>query len=405
MGLMCKNVPLACMDFQWWNPTRIIFGEGKVQDLANDLDLDWHFEGLDKAVVVTDPGVKKAGLLDRLLEAFKGGGRTVAAVFDQVLEEADTQQVYEIASLMKASGGDFWIALGGGSVMDACKAAAVIASNGGQLEDYEGMYLVETVPQPIVCIPTTAGTGSEVTWGAVIMDRAQKKKLVIGDYKFAPRVAVLDPDLTRTLPPHLVAATGLDALTHAIGGLVSVDRQDFSSAIALRAVEMIADNIEAAYHDNAGNPDARAKMMIAATMSGIAFQTALPGADHGIGHTAGALHPLHHGLAVGIANLHVMAYNLQAVPHIYASVARALGVADTGLSDEALGMKGIERLKDLYRRIDVKRAYKDYGYPSDAAAVEELAEKSLDDPCMAFNPVPVSRCAAYDRLIRDCIGA
>jgi alcohol dehydrogenase class IV len=404
MSLIHKNVPLACMDFQWWNPTRIIFGEGKVRDLSGDLDLDWHFDGLDRALVVTDLGVKKAGLLDYLLDSLKGGGKEIAAVFDNVVEEADKKQVYEIASLMKEAGADFWIALGGGSVMDACKAAAVIESNGGKLEDYEGMYLVNDLPKPIICIPTTAGTGSEVTWGAVIMDREQKKKLVLGDYKFAPKIAVLDPELTRTLPAHLVAATGLDALTHAIGGLVSVDRQDLSSAIALRTVEMIADNIEEAYHNNSTNLDVRSKMLIAATMAGISFQTALPGADHGIGHTAGALYPIHHGIAVGIANLYVMAHNIKAVPHIYASVARALGVSDTGLSDEALGMKGIEKLTDLYRRIDVKLTYKDYGYPADPAAVEELTEKSLDDPCMAFNPVPVGRSAAYDRLIRNCIG-
>jgi len=404
MGLINRDVPLACMDFQWWNPTRIIFGDGKVRDLADDLDLDWRFEGLDKVFVVTDAGVKNAGLLDYLLDALKGSSREVVGVFDAVLEEADREQVYEIARQAADAGADCWIALGGGSVMDACKAAAVIESNGGDLGDYEGMYLVDEIPRPIVCIPTTAGTGSEVTWGAVVMDRAAKHKIVLGDYKFIPKVAVLDPELTRSLPPHLVAATAVDALTHAIGGIASADRQDISSSIALRAVEMIADNLETAYHENAENLDVRSKMIIAATMAGIAFQTALPGADHGIGHTAGALYPIHHGLAVGIANLHVMAFNLKAVPHLYAAVARALGVADTGLSDEALGMKGVERLRALYASVGIKPSYSDYGYPTDAAAFEELAEKSLDDPCMAFNPVPTSRGEAYDRLIRNCIG-
>jgi alcohol dehydrogenase len=404
MGLIHKNVPLACMDFQWWNPTRIIFGEGKVRDLPEDLSLDWRFDGLERAFVVTDAGVKKAGLLDGLLTAFNGGEKSVAGVFDTVMEEADREQVYEIARAGEAAGADFWIALGGGSVMDACKAAAVLAANGGDLADYEGMYLVETVPKPIVCIPTTAGTGSEVTWGAVIMDRQAKHKIVLGDYKFAPAVAVLDPDMTRSLPPRLVAATALDAMTHAIGGIVSADRQDISSAIALRAVEMIADNLEMAYRENATNTDVRGKMLIAAMMAGIAFQTALPGADHGIGHTAGALHPIHHGLAVGIANLYVMEYNLEAVPHLYASVARALGVEGAKMSDADLARAGIERLKDLYRAVDIKLSYREYGYPTDAAAVEALAEKSLDDPCMAFNPVPTSRSPAFDRLIRKCIG-
>ena len=182
MGLIHKNVPLATMDFQWWNPTRIIFGNGKVRDLADDLDLDWRFEGKDRVLVVTDPGVKKAGLLDYLLDALKGSSREVVGVFDQVLEVADSEQVREMAGLASEVSPDCWIALGGGSVMDACKAAAVLETNGGELTDYEGMYLVEQECKPIVCIPTTAGTGSEVTWGAVVMDRKEKRKMVIGDF-------------------------------------------------------------------------------------------------------------------------------------------------------------------------------------------------------------------------------
>ena len=404
MSLIHKNVALATMDFQWWNPTRIIFGEGKVRDLADDLDLDWNFDDKEKIFIVTDQGVKNAGLLDYLTDSLKGTSRQVVGIFDSVLEEADRDQVYEITRLAREAAPDIWIALGGGSVMDACKAAAVLESNEGDLEDFEGLYLVEEECKPIICIPTTAGTGSEVTWGAVIMDRAAKRKLVIGDYKFIPKVAVLDPELTKSLPAHLVVSTALDALTHSIGALVSVDRQDLSSSISLRAIEMIADNLEEAYQNNASNLDVRSKMLIAACMAGIAFQTALPGADHGIGHTAGALHEIQHGLAVGIANLYVMEFNMKAVPHIYASVARALGVKDGGRSDEALGHEGIKALRELYEKVGVKLTYKDYGYPSDAQSLESLIEKSMDDPCMAFNPTGISRTPEYEQLIKNCVG-
>jgi len=392
------------MDFQWWNPTRIIFGEGKVRDLADDLDLDWNFDDKEKVFIVTDQGVRDVGLLDYLQDSLRGTSREIVGVFDRVLEEADRDQVYEIAKLAKDASPDFWIALGGGSVMDACKAAAVLESNAGDLEDFVGFYLVEEKTKPIVCIPTTAGTGSEVTWGAVVMNRKEKKKLIIGDHKFIPKVAVLDPELTRTLPAHLVASTALDALTHSIGALASEDRQDLSSAISLRAVEIVADNLEEAYQGNATNLDVRSKMLIAACMAGIAFQTALPGADHGIGHTASALHELQHGLAVGIANLYVMEFNIKAVPHVYASVARALGVKDEGLSDEALSMKGIERLKDLYTKIGVKLTYKDYGFPTDEETIEKLIEESMDDLCMAFNPVGISRTPEFEQLVKNCIG-
>jgi len=139
-------------------------------------------------------------------------------------------------------------------------------------------------------------------------------------------------------------------------------------------------------------------------MAGIALQTVLPGADHGIGHTAGALHELQHGLAVGIANLYVMEFNMKAVPHVYASVARALGVKDDGLSDEALGMKGIERLKELYTRVGVKLTYKDYGFPTGEETIKKLIEESMDDPCMAFNPVGITRTPEFEQLVKNCIG-
>ncbi|MEW6442424.1 MAG: iron-containing alcohol dehydrogenase [bacterium] len=404
MGLSCRDVPLANMDFQYWNPTRILFGNGKVRDLAADLDLDWGFDDKHRTLVVTDPGVKAAGLLDYLLDSLRQSSRQVVCVFDQVLPEAERDQVYEIARTAEECQPDFWIALGGGSVMDACKAAAVLESNGGDLEDYEGLHLVEQGTKPIICIPTTAGTGSEVTAGAVVMDRTRRRKVIIGDYKFAPKLAVLDPELTKTLPPHLVVATALDALTHSIGALASKDRQDFSSALALRAVEMIADNLEEAFHDNASNLQVRAKMLIAATMAGIAFQSAVPGADHAIGHAAGALYHLHHGLAVAIANLYVMEYNLSTVPHVYADVARALGVADQDLSEESLGRKGIQRLRELYEKVGVKLSYKEYGFPTDDLTLDLLVEQSLEDACMVFNPAGASRTPEYELLVRRCVG-
>ena len=126
MSLIHRNAPLATMDFQWWNPTRIIFGEGKVRELAADLDLDWKFDGKEKVFIVTDPGVRDVGLLDYLQNSLKGCSREVVEVYDQVLKEGDREQVYEIARKAKEANPDIWIALGGGSVMDACKAAAIL---------------------------------------------------------------------------------------------------------------------------------------------------------------------------------------------------------------------------------------------------------------------------------------
>lgn len=393
-------------DFKWWNPTKILLGNGKVRELADELSLDVNFHGKTKCWVVTEAEVKNAGLLDYLLESLNVRSLNVVGVSDDPIGEAAWSRISEIVRLARKQKPDFWIALGGGSVMASCKAAAVLESNGGELNDYFGENLVEKETKPIICIPTTAGTGSEVSSQTLIMDGRTKKKRMwmMSDYRFIPKIAILDSELTRTLPAHLVAATGLHALFNAISALTSKYSQELSTPISLKAIEILVNNLVEAFQNNASNQDVRSKMLLAATMGGIVSQSIPPGVEQSIGNTAACLYGLHYGLAISIARLHVMEYNMKALAPIYATLARAIGVKDEGLSDESLGLKAIEKLRELYTKVDVKLTYKEYGTPIDHDSIENFIMQSLDEDQGRSNPTKIGRTPKFEKLVRNCIG-
>jgi alcohol dehydrogenase class IV len=193
--------------------------------------------------------------------------------------------------------------------------------------------------------------------------------------------------MVATLPAKLVAYTGMDALTHAIESYVSTEHQPLSDALAMIASEMIFDNIEAAVKEP-GNTDARAKMQIAALMAGIAFSNAAVGAVHAIAHTVGGIYGIHHGLSNGVALPYVMEFNLDACATRYASLSRAFGVTETGLSDIELGRKAIERVRALKASIGIPERFRELNVPSNDDAISVITEGSLSDLSMIFNPRP-----------------
>ncbi len=373
-----------------------------VRELADALSLDVNFHGKTRCWVVTDPGVRDAGLLDYLLESLNVRSLDVVGVSDDPIGEAAGSGISEMVRLAREEKPDFWIALGGGSVMASCKAAAVLESNGGKLNDYIGENRVEKETKPIICIPTTAGTGSEVSSQALIMDGKTKKRLMrmMSDYKFIPKIAILDSELTRTLPAHLVATTGLHALYNAISGLNS----ELSASLSLKAIEILINNLVEAFQNNALDQDVRSKMLLAATMGGIASQSIPPGVEQSIGNTAAGLYGLHYGLAISIAKLHVMEYNLKVLDPTYAILARAIGVKNRGLSDESLGLKAIEKLRELYTKVGVKLTYKEYGCPIGHDSIEKFIGQSLDIGQTGFNPTQIGRSPKFEKLVRNCIG-
>jgi len=393
-------------DFRLWTPTKILVGKGKVRDLGQELSLDRDFSGKSRCMVVTDLGVKQAGLLDYLLESLKASHQKVVAVSDSSLAEAGSERIDEMVRLAKEADPDFWIALGGGSAMACCKVAAVLESNGGNLEHYTGRNPIRKESKPVICIPTTAGTGSEASWRAFIIDgkKRERRVKIISDHCLIPNLAILDSELTRTLPAHLVAITGLYSLCNALTALTSKQRQEMSTAMSLGAIEIIVNNLPEAFRNNSTNPEVREKMLTAAIMAGVALQAIPLGVEHVIGNAATSLSEMRHGLAVSIASLHVLENSMKALAPIHAKLARALGIRDDESSDMAMGKKAMERLKEFYTELGVGLTYKEYGYSVDDNSVEQLIARSLDADHTAPVPSEINRTPQFENLVRSCIG-
>jgi alcohol dehydrogenase class IV len=395
MGFINGNAPLTRPDAGFALPTEIKFGVGKIANLSIDLQIAPDLAERTRLFLFTDKGVAAAGLAEKVTAGFADTEFEVVGVIDDVPPESDAEFVKRSAATVAETGANLILALGGGSVMDTAKVAGILAAYGGEVADYEGGFMVPGPIIPIIAIPTTVGTGSEVTLAAVVKCHVTHRKLMVSSPFLFPRMAVLDPEMVATLPAKLVAWTGMDALTHSIEAFSCTEREPISSALALGAIEMIADNLEAAVKQG-GPTEARAKMQYAATMAGMAFTNSPVGAVHAIAHSVGALYGVHHGLANAIALPYVMEFNRDAIPGYYAGIARALGV-QSGLGgppkvlDSELADAAIAAVRDLAARVGIPAKYRDVGVPFDDEAAEKITDLAVEDICLAFNPVKGTR--------------
>jgi alcohol dehydrogenase class IV len=401
MALILKNEPLTRTDIAFQAPTQVKFGVGKVATLGEELQIEDDLGDLTSVAVITDAALAGLGVVERVRTGLEGSPYEIKVVFDDVPSDSDVRAVEAAARAVTESGAELIIAVGGGSVIDTAKAASVLATHGGRIHDYEGLYMVPGPCMPIVAIPTTCGTGSEVSGGAVVKDHEAKVKVILGSPYVFPRMAVLDPEMLRSLPDRLVAYTGMDAMTHAVEAFVSTDREPFSEALALRAVEMLYDNLPSAVASRE-DTDALSKVQLAAAMAGIAFTNAVLGATHAIAHSIGSLLGLHHGLSNAVALPYVMEYNLETCPARYAALAVAMGVERAERTEMELAAASVERVRDLNRRMGIPPCYAEIGVASDEALLGEIAEAAMNDPCLAFNPRPTES-ADMEELVRRCI--
>ena len=338
--------------------------------------------GHGKLLIVTDSMISKLGLLGDLTDALTAGGADYA-VFDAITPDAPIPLIEKGIDFYWENGCDAIVAVGGGSSMDAAKAIAAAVSNPGKtLRDLAGYFKGLQTPVKIYAVPTTAGTGSEVTVAAVIADPERQAKLVIVDTRLVPKMAALDPCLMTGLPPPVTAATGIDALTHAIEAFIGKWANPYTDDLALSAVGLIFDNLRTAYGDGK-NLDAREKMSLAATYAGLAFTRANVGYVHAIAHQFGGKYHTPHGLANAIMLAPVLKYSLPAVTDRLAllAVRARLGTADE--TDDALAQKFIEAVEQLNR---------DLGIPTFLAALKEsdiphLAEAACREAHTGY-PVP-----------------
>ncbi len=382
--------------FQFSCSTKIIFNPG----IARDIGVELASLGLTRALIVTDAMLVKLGVIQPVLEGIKGAGVDVVGVFDGVPPNSELTAVRKCSEEAVRLGAEGLIAIGGGSVIDTAKGADILLTHGGDLvADYSG---AETLPgplKPLIAIPTTAGTGSEVTHAAVILDAENHVKLSFVDRNLAPHLAVLDPELTVGLPPKLTAATAMDALTHAIESMTSIQANPMSDSLAARAIRKIRDNIlKAVLHGE--DVETRGELLTASMMAGIAFDHAMVGVVHGMAHATGALAPVHHGTANSIFLPWGMEYNLESSLSRFAEIAAHLGVKTDGMSEEAAGRKGIEVVKRLREELE-----KACGLPfrlRDAGVREDqlvaIAEGAVNDGTSYYNPREVEKEAVLEAV-------
>jgi len=366
--------------FSFELPSRIEYGVGATAKIANELNTF----GFRKALLITDRGIVASGLVERIGKLLNAGGIDYD-VFDQVETNPKDYNVQEGVEKTAAYGADGLVAVGGGSPIDCAKAISVVATCGGKVRAYEGQGKINTLPLPLVAIPTTAGSGSEVTFSSVITDSDEKFKFSIKDPKIAPRVALVDPEMTQTMPPALTAATGMDALTHAIEAYTCKVSEPLADACALYAVELIARNLKAAF-DNGSNIETRAGMLLGSILAAIAFSHSDVAAVHCIAEALGGKYDAPHGVCNAVVLPAMMEYNMSYCRDRYARIATAMGIAYEDYNDGA--RQAVAAVKQLATDVDLPD-FNSLGVKE--SDFDELAHNSAVNGSNPDNPRPMDK--------------
>ena len=379
----------ADLNFNYFGPTKVIFGPGSIGELSMEVSALGR-----KAFLVTDRGIIETGLVDQVKEKL---GNLLAGVYADVPQDSGMDVVDQGAESALASGADVIVSLGGGSVIDTAKGMCIVMKEGGGLKDFQGMQMLTRQQTPHVVVPTTAGTGSEVTSGAVILDKDQGQKIIIFEYFNTPRVAILDPRMTEKLPANLTASTGMDAMTHAVESYVSQTRNPISDAAALHAIKLIVKYLPMAV-ENGENLMARGQMQIAALLAGWAFSNAMLGLVHAMAHSLGAICRIPHGLANGILLPHVMRYNSDEVPELTADIAQAMGVAVRAMDVSTAASAAVDEMEAFIRSVGLDQRLSDLGVNEEE--LEKCAELSMSDGSVIYNPKMVMDAAEVLNVYR-----
>ena len=347
-----------------------------------------------KALMVTDQVLVRLGALDGIKKVLQQSG-VPFAVFDAISTEPTMNFVSEGLKVYRENRCDFLLAFGGGSAIDTAKAMAVMATNTGSIEDYQGPGKIPRKGAPLIAVPTTAGTGSEVTPFTIITDTERDVKMLIGSPFLTPDVAIVDPLLTLSMPRSLTAATGIDALTHAIEAYVSVKAQPMSDIFCLSAIELIAGNLKQAWTDGT-NIEAREKTMLGALQAGIAFGNASVALVHGMARPIGAYFHVPHGASNAALLGVVMEFSLSGNPARYARIAQAMGEDISGRDDMAAARRGVAAVKRLIKDIEVS-SLRELGV--DREKLEELAPRMAEDALASGSPANNPRPATKEEII------
>lgn len=378
--------------YEFFCPVKVISGTAALEHIPFELSMRSAYRPL----IITDKGVRGAGLIDVVLEAFAGAELEVGAIFDEVPPDSSLEVVQAAAATYRERGCDSLIAIGGGSVIDTSKGVNILVSeNSTDLYRFAGAGNLKRPLKPFFVIPTTAGTGSEVTLVAVISDTKKGVKLPFTSHFLYPDAAIIDPRMTLTLPPHITAATAMDALTHAVEAFTCMAKNPLSDAYALAAIKKIGRNLLAVM-DNPKDKQGRLELAEASTMAGAAFSNSMVGLVHALGHSLGALCHLPHGLCMNLFLPYVLEYNLESIREPLGEILLALAGPEVYASTPAerraeAAIQHIRNLRDeLHRRCQLPRTLRETGKVREDQ-LEELAERSINDGSIIFNPIQVNR--------------
>ena len=333
------------MTARFYNPTRVEYGPGSLSRLQDIVTRDFSAE---RVLLITDAGIRRSGIVALVQEQLPH-----VEIFDQIEPNPRHHTVDRAGALARESGASLIIGLGGGSALDAAKAAALLAVNPGGIADYEGRSQYTTPPLPLIAVPTTCGTGSEVTWVSVITHTERRFKMSIKGPDMFPAVALVDPDLLSSLPPALVASTGMDAMVHAIEAYTVKPATFITDAFAREAVRLGFQYLKRAFLDIQNDGEARDGIMRASVLAGLAFGNSDVGGVHCISESVGALFDTPHGVANAVFLPYVMEFNLPEAASRYRDLASAIGLEDP--APEKAGRRLIQKVRQLSSDLSIPR--------------------------------------------------
>jgi alcohol dehydrogenase len=374
-------------------PTELFFGGGAALQTGEKIkEL-----GLSKVLLVTDRGVLNTGILEGLEKSLKDSGISYA-VFSDVEPEPTIQGIEAGTKMLKESGAQGVIGIGGGSALDSAKAIAVMGTNGGKIFDYVGFGKVPVQPLPVIAVPTTAGTGSEATFWSVLADKAQGLKLSVGGWNLMPRLAIVDYQLTETLPPEITAATGMDALVHAMESYTSTNCQPIAEGMACHAMKLIARSLRQAVR-HWKEPQAREDMIMGSLLAAMAFNITRLGNAHALAIPLGIKYHIPHGTVNAILLPWVMEFNLPALPEKYIEIAGIFGEDVHGLTQMEAARKSVKAVKELLKDIGITEGLKKWNVAE--SELPEIAAKAMKSDNVKSNP----RKTTEADLIEICVNA
>ncbi|MFM2481849.1 L-threonine dehydrogenase [Celerinatantimonas sp. YJH-8] len=366
------------MSSTFYIPAVNIMGEGALKDAAQQIEN----QGFKHALIVTDPGMTKLGVVAQIQTLLKEHN-VESRVYDGVQPNPTVSNVNAGLDILNEHECDCVISLGGGSSHDCAKGIALVATNGGHISDYEGVDVSKKPQLPLISINTTAGTASEMTRFCIITDEERHVKMAIVDQNVTPVLSVNDPKLMAGMPPSLTAATGMDALTHAVEAYVSTAANPITDACAIQAIELIRDFLREAVH-NGSNMEAREQMAYAQFLAGMAFNNASLGYVHAMAHQLGGFYDLPHGVCNAVLLPHVQRYNAQVASPRLKIVAKALGVDVEGMSDQDGAAAAIKAIETLSKDVNIPAGLTELG--AKESDFDILADNAMKDACGLTNP-------------------